>query len=186
MNRDFQRRKILLLLVLGTLLVADSAMTVYSARLASTDTAPERQLAAQAALAKLLGADVRRAREIQQAVPTTQADCGLFENSLPEAGSGYSVISEELQDLSQKSGLQIGSLSFHPKDFTAHGITEVSLEADITGDYKSVVLFLNALQHSKNRYVIDDLSLANERVGSTTQTDVRVNLHIRSYLRAIA
>lgn len=186
MNRDFTRRKIVLLLVLGALLFADSAMAIYSARATSTDMTPQRQLAAQAALVKLLRADVKRAREIQQAVPKTQTDCGLFENSLPEAGSGYSVISEELQDLSQKSGLQISSLSFHPKDFTAHGITEVSLDAAISGDYKSVVRFLNGLQHSKNRYVVDDLSLANERVSMTTQTDVRVNLHIRSYFRAIA
>jgi type IV pilus assembly protein PilO len=186
MNWDFKRRKIVLLLVLCTLLVADSAMTIYSARMTSTDMTPQRQLAAQVALVRLLRADVKRAREIQKAVPKTQADCGLFENSLPPVGTGYSVISEELQDLSQQSGLQISSLSFHPKDFTSHGITEVSLDAAITGDYKSVVRFLNALQHSKNRYVIDDLSLANERVGLATQTDVRVNLHIRSYLRAMA
>jgi type IV pilus assembly protein PilO len=186
MNRNFMSRKVILLLVLGTLLAADSAMTIYSARVTSTDMTPQRQLAAQSALVRLLRADVKRAREIQQAVPKTQADCGLFEGSLPPVGTGYSVISEELQDLSQKSGLQIASLSFHPKDFTAHGITEVSLDAAITGDYKSVVRFLNALQHSKNRYVVDDLSLANERAGLAAQTDVKVNLHIRSYFRAMA
>ena len=173
-----------LLAVLGTLLIADASMTVYSVLMTSTDLTPQRQLAAQSTHVRLLRADVKRALEIKKAVPKTQADCGLFEDSLPPIGSGYSVISEEMQDLSQKSGLQIASLSFHPKDFSSHGMTEVSLDAAITGNYNSVVRFLNALQHSKNRYVIDELSLANERNGLAVQTDVRVNLHIRSYLRA--
>jgi len=185
MNSKFERRKIILLALVGILLVADSAMTFYSAHMRSSDMSPQRQLAAQVALIRLLRADVKRAREIQHAVPKTQADCVLFENLLPPAGTGYSVISEELQDLSQKSGLQIATLSFHPKDLTEHGITEVSLDAAITGDYKSVVRFLNALQRSKNRYVVDDLSLANQVAGSAVQTDVRVNLHIRSYFRAM-
>ena len=186
MIRDFKRKKIILLVVLGTLLAADAAMTIFSVRVASSSMTPQRQLAAQTALVRLLRADVKRARDIKLAVPKTKADCGLFEDSLPPAGTGYSVISEELQDLSQKTGLQVGSLSFHPKDITSHGITEVSLDASISGDYKSVFRFLNGLQHSKNHYVLDDLSLANERTGLGSQTDVRVNLHMRSYFRAVA
>lgn len=186
MKQDFKRRKVILLAVLGMLLAADAAMTIFSVRMASSNMAPQRQLAAQSAVLRLLRADVKRARGIQQAVPKTKADCGLFEDSLPPVGTGYSVISAELQDFSQKAGLQIASLSFHPKDFTANGITEVSLDAAITGDYKSVVRFLNRLQHSKNHYVVDDLTLANERVGLGTRTDVRVNLHMRSYFRAVA
>jgi hypothetical protein len=186
MIRNFKRKKIILLVVLGTLLAADAAMTIFSVRVASSSMTPQHQLATQTALIRLLRADVKRARDIKQAVPKTIADCGLFEDSLPRAGTGYSVISEELQDLSQKSGLQVGSLSFHPKDITSHGITEVTLDASISGDYKSVVRFLNSLQHSKNHYVLDDLSLANEKVGLGAQTAVRVNLHMRSYLRAVA
>jgi hypothetical protein len=186
MKQGFKRVKIFLLIVLGTLLAADSAMTIYSIRVASMDMTPRRQLAAQSARVRLLRADVKRAREIQKAVPKTKADCGLFEDSLPSVGKGYSVISGELQDLSQKAGVQVASLSFHPKDFTAHGITEVSLDASISGDYKSVVRFLNGLQHSKNHYVVDDLTLANEQTGLAARAAVRVNLHMRSYFKAAA
>ena len=186
MKLGFRRKKIILLVVLGALFAGDSAMIIFSARAASAKTTPQKQLATQAAFLRLLRADVKRAREIQQAVPKTKADCGLFEESLPTSGTGYSEISAELQDLSQKAGLQIGSLSFHPKDGSTHGIKEVSLDAAISGDYKSVVRFLNGLQHSKNHYVVDDLSLANERIGAGSQTDVRVNVHLKSYFRAVA
>jgi hypothetical protein len=185
MIRDFTRTKVILLVVLGTLLAVDCAMAIFSYRAASTTCSPQRQLATQAALVKLLRADVKRAKEIEVAFPKTKQDCELFENSLPPAGTGYSVVSEELQDLSQKSGLQITSLSFHPKDVTTHGVKEVALDASIGGDYKSVVRFLNGLQRSKNHYVVDDLTLANDR-GAASAGDVRVNLHMRSYFRAIA
>jgi hypothetical protein len=184
MIRDFTRKKIILLVVLGTLFAADCTMGIFSVRAASTTFSPQRQLATQDALVKLLRADVKRAKDIEVAFPKTKQDCELFENSLPPAGTGYSVISEELQDLSKNAGLQITTLSFHPKDVTTHGVKEVSLDASIGGDYKSVVRFLNELQHSKNHYVVDDLTLANDR-GVAGAQDVRVNLHMRSYFRAI-
>jgi hypothetical protein len=182
MIREFWRLKIILVIVTGGLFLSDSAMAIYSIRASSSIATSRQELTAQSALLRLLRADVKRANEIQRAIPKTKADCELFEDSLPSAGAGYSVISAELQDLSQKAGLQTGSISFHPKEFTAHGITEVSLDASVNGNYKSVVQFVNELQHSKNHYIVDDLTLVNDRGGS----GVKVDLHMRSYLRAIA
>jgi hypothetical protein len=184
--RNFSRVKIVLLILAGTLFAADVALTALAIRAAASKTTPRRELASQIALLRLLRADVKRAREIQLEIPKTKSDCELFENSLPKTGTGYSVISEELQDLSQKSGSQIASITFRPKDTSSHGITEVSLDASINGDYKSVVKFVNSLQESKNHYVVDNLSLANDRGGPGAKSGLRVNLHLRSYLRAIA
>jgi hypothetical protein len=181
---NFTRKKIILLAVLGTLLIADSSLTIFSVRAISSNDTPQQRLAAQTMMIKLLRADVKRAQEIQLAFPKTKADCGVFENSLLSEDSGYSTVSAELQDLSQKSGLKIDALSFHPKDGALHGISEVLLDASITGDYTSVFRFLSGLQHSKNHYVVDDLNLANARTGSGPLTGVRVNLHIKSYFRA--
>jgi Tfp pilus assembly protein PilO len=186
MIRNFGRVKVALLVLAGLFFVADATLTVLTLRAAASKMTPQRQLASQIALLRLLRADVKRAREIQQEIPKTKSDCQLFENSLPTVGTGYSVISAELQDLSQKSGLQISSLSFHPKDVSSHGITEVALDAAINGDYKSVVRFVNGLQQSKNHYVVDNLSLANERGGPGAKASIRVNLHMRSYLKAVA
>ena len=185
MIRDFRKQKMILAIMTFALFAADSTMTILSIQVASSMPL-QRQLAAQVGLLKLLRADVKRAREIQQDIPKTKTDCEFFENSLPLAGAGYSVISEELQDLSLKAGLQIGSLSFHPRDLTSHGITEITMDASISGDYKSVVQFVSKLQRSKNHYVVDDLTLVNNQGGPGAQAGVRVNLHLRSYLRAVA
>ncbi len=186
MRRDFERRKAILLGVLAVLVAGDIAMAAYSIRMASSTVSPQQEIAKQTALLKLLTADVKRARDIQQAMPTTKADCERFENSLPPTGSGYSVISAELEDVGRKAGLQIGSLSFHPKELAGNGITEVVLDASVSGNYKSVVEFLNGLQRSKNHYIVDALSLANDRSAQGGSADVRVDLHLRSYFRAVA
>jgi len=184
--RNFSRVKMILLTLVVVFFAADAALASLAIRAAASKETPQHQLATQITLLRLLRADVKRAREIQQEIPKTKTDCELFENSLPSASTGYSVISAELQDLSQKSGSQISSLSFHPADKASHGITEVSLDASISGDYKSVVQFVNGLQQSKNHYVVDNLSLANERGGPGSKSSLRVNLHLRSYLKAAA
>lgn len=186
MRRDFKQRKAIILGLLAFFVVGDVAMAAYSIRMASSKVSPQHEIATQTALLKLLGADVKRAREIQQAMPTTKADCERFENSLPPAGTGYSVISAELEDVGRKAGLQIASLSFHPRELAGNGITEVTLDASVSGNYKSVVEFLNGLQRSKNHYIVDDLSLANDRGGPSGSADVRVDLHLRSYFKAAA
>jgi type IV pilus assembly protein PilO len=183
--RNFGRVKIILVALVAAFFVGDAALSVITIRAASAKETPQHQLLTQITLLRLLRADVKRAREIQQEIPKTKADCELFENSLPAAGTGYSVISAELQDLSLKSGSQISSMSFHPADKSSHGITEVALDASVSGDYKSVVQFINGLQQSKNHYIVDNLSLVNDR-GPGSKTSLRVNLHLKSYLKAAA
>jgi type IV pilus assembly protein PilO len=172
--------------VLGTLLAADAIMTVYSIRMASSMLSPQQEVNALTIQSKLLQADVNRAREIQQQMPTTKADCERFENSLPAAGSGYSVISADIEQIGHSAGLLIDTLSFHPADLAGRGITEVSLDATVSGNYKNIVHFLNGVQHSQNHYIVDVVSLANERAGQAALSSVRVNLHLRSYFKARA
>ena len=191
MRRDFRQKKYIILkyiilAVLGTLLAADAAMAVYSIRMASSAMSPQQKIAALTIQLKLLRADLKRAREIQKDMPKTKADCELFENSLPAARAGYSVISADLEQIGHNAGLQIETLSFHPTNLAGRGITEVDLDAVVSGDYKSVVRLLNGMQRSQNHYVVDGLSLANERAGQAALASVRVNLHLRSYFRAAA
>ena len=189
MRRDSSQKKYAILKyvilgVLGTLLAADAAMTVYSIRMASSAMSPQQQIAALRIQLKLLNADLKRAREIQQDIPKTNADCELFENSLPPARAGYSVISADLEQIGHNAGLQIETLSFHPTDLAGRGITEVALDAVVSGDYKNVVRLVNGMQRSHNHYIVDGLSLANERSGQAALASVRVNLHLKSYFKA--
>ena len=186
MKRDFKLRKNIILGLLAALLAADTALAVYSVRIASSAVSPQQELAAQAAQLKLLRADVERAREIQKNFPNSKADCVRFENSLPPSSSGYSGISADLEEVSHQAGLQIATLTFHSTEVAGRGMTELSMDASVSGNYQSVVRFLNGLQRSQIHYVVDELKLASERNGTENLGDIRVDLHLRSYFKAAA
>jgi Tfp pilus assembly protein PilO len=184
MKFNFTGQKNAILAVLALLIAADAAMTVYSVSMTSSTRSPQQELAVQTEQRKLLQADVARARSIQKDMPKTKADCDSFQDELPPAGTGYSVVSSELAEIAQKTGLQIESLSFHQKDLAGRGMSEISIDATINGDYKSVVRFLNGLQRSANNYVLENLTLASEPSGQGAAGSVKVALHLTSYFKA--
>jgi len=186
MKRDFKRQKNIIVAALVLLIGADAAMALYSVSMASSMRSPQQELAAQTVQLKLLQADVERARIIKKDTPASKRDCDKFDNSLPPSGTGYSVVSSELAEVSHKVGLQISSLSFRQADLAGRGMAEVSVDATVTGDYKSVVRFLNGLQRSSNNYIVDSLTLASEPAGQVSSGKVRVGLHLKSYFKAPA
>jgi type IV pilus assembly protein PilO len=184
MKLDFKRQKAIIVAGLVLLIGADSAMAIYSVNRASSTRSPQQELAGQTTQLKLLQADVERARTIKKDVPAARRDCDEFESSLPHAGTGYSVVSSELSEFGRKAGLQIGSLSFHQNDLAGRGVAEVTVDAEVTGDYKSVVKFLNGLQRSENYYSVDSLALSGEAGGRTPSGTLRVALHLKAYFKA--
>ena len=183
MERDFKFRRNTILGVLGALLAADAAMGVYSVQMATSTLSPQQELALQRTQLKLLKADVERAVAIQRDIPMIKNDCERFEGSLPPASSGYSVISSELAKLGNEAGLQVSSLGFKAKELGGRGVTEIAVEATVTGDYKSVVRFLNGMQRSKNYYVVESLTLGTDAGGGGAHGPVKVALHLKSYFK---
>ena len=184
MRRDFTLRRNVILAVLGALLVGDAAMAVYSAQMTSSKMSPEQELAVQTTQVKLLKADVERATAIQRDMPKIKADCDRFEGSLPPANSGYSVVSSELAELGREAGLQISALGFRAKELAGRGVTEIAVDATVTGEYKSVVRFLNGMQRSTNYYVVESLALGtDEGSAGGVHGPVKVVLHLKSYFK---
>jgi type IV pilus assembly protein PilO len=184
MKLDFQRRKTIIVAGLVLLIGGDAAMAIYSVSMASFGRLPKQELAGQTTQIKLLQADVERARIIKKDTPAAKRDCDEFENSLPPAGTGYSVVSSELAEIGRKAGLQVSSLGFHQNDLEGRGIAEVTVDAAVTGDYKSVVRFLNGLQRSANYYAVDNLALTGEPAGGAPSGTLRVGLHLKAYFKA--
>jgi type IV pilus assembly protein PilO len=184
MKLNFQRQKTIILAGLALLVGADAAMAIYSVGMASSRRSPQQELAGQTTQLKLLQADVERARIIKKDTPAAKRDCDEFENSLPPASAGYSVVSSEIAEIGRKAGLQIGSLSFRQNDLEGRGIAEVTVDAAVTGDYKSVVRFLNSLQRSANYYAVENLALAGESAGGAPSGTLKVALHLMAYFKA--
>ena len=183
-ERGFQRWMGPLLAVVGAFVVVDGGLLVYSLG-ASARVPQQQELAAESTRISLLRADVARARAIQRDMPKTKADCERFETSLPPARGGYSAITTELGELGRTAGLQIGSLDFHSTPIVARGLTEVAVDAKVTGDYKSVVKFLNGVQRSASYYIIESLSLAPSGPSGPSGA-VSVDVHLLSYFKGAA
>ena len=184
MRRDFKLQKRVIVGSLAVLVLADCGLAAYSWRQASAPRAPQFELDREAQQLKLLRADIDRASAIRHDTPATRADCDKFEKSLLPASTGDSTITEELGVIAGKSGLQISGLNYHHKELPARGLTEVELEATISGEYPGVVRFLNGLQRSNNVYTVDSLALASENQSQGSSSLIRVTLHLRTYFRA--
>ncbi|SRR5260370_11034931 len=183
MPRDFTIRKRTILGGVILLLLADAALAAYSWRLSSAPRAPEQQLALELRQRNLLKADIKRAQDIRDNIPAIQKDCDHFEQSLFAASSGYSSVKSELDGMARKSGIHLEDRSFKRTEIASRGMSEVAIDATISGDYKSVITFLNAVQRSANLYEVDSLTLGTENTHQTSANVLRVTLHLKTYFR---
>jgi Tfp pilus assembly protein PilO len=180
-NFTFRRQAILAGLIL--LVLADVALAAYSWQLASAPQTPRQQFSLVKKQHDLLKADIKRAQDIRDKIPAIQKDCDQFEQSLLPASSGYSSVSSELDTIARKSGVQIEGLSFRQTEIASRGTTEVTIEATVNGDYKSILQFLNGVQRSANLYAVETLTLATENTNQGATGVIKVSLHVKTYFR---
>jgi hypothetical protein len=184
MRRDFTLQRRLILGGLALLVLADCGLGAFSWRQASAPRTPQQELDRQFIQIRLLQGDIDRGKAIQQSMPVTQIDCVKFEKSLLPAGTGYSAVAEELDGIAGKAGLQISGVNFRHKEIPNRGLSEVEVEATISGDYAGVVRFLNGLQRSENVYTVDSLALASDNQSQGASAAIRVTLRLRTFFRA--
>lgn len=183
MQRDFTLQKRVILVMVGLLLAVDAGLAFYSWRLASAPRTPQSEFVAQSMQLKVLKGDIKSAQYIKDHMPATRADCERFEQSLPPESGGYSLITAELDQIAKKSGLQVVSIAVKQKEIQDRGVDEVNLDATVSGDYASVVRFVNGLQRSDGFYIVDSLALASDTQNHAASGSIRVGLHLRTYFR---
>ncbi len=183
MRHDFKLKRRSIVIALATLIVADIALGVYSWNLASARTA-QQSLDFLSLNRDLLKKDIDRAENINRRIPAIQKDCDAFEASLFPETTGYSSVTAELSALAAKSGLQLDSRSFRPKELKGRGLTEVEMETMVTGSYPGVVRFLNGLQRSANVYAVEGLSARSDSQAKGPRGQLRVTIHLKTYFRS--
>lgn len=184
---DFKVQKNLILVGLALVFLLDGALAYHNATAAAREENPDQALKLQALQLGLLKADVERAAKIKSHMPEVQKYFDQFETTLPPVGKGYSVISQEFDDVSKDAHVQLQDLKFRQQDVKGRNVDEVEIQATLSGDYTGIVKFLNRLQRSKNAYIVDSLGLDSETgpgpSGPVPPGSVRVSLHLRSYFR---
>lgn len=185
MARDFTNRRRFIIGSLTLLLIADVGLAAYSWQLGSSGQLNPRTLSRQADQLKLLEADIDRAKTIQKEMPAVLRDTDKFVQMLFPASSGYSSASADLHEMAKSAGVQIQDLDFRQKEDPAFGLnlTRVEIAATVSGDYRSVVRFVNNIQRSPNLYLLDDLHLTGDTQNPAANSVVKVALHLQTYFR---
>lgn len=110
---------------------------------------------------------------------TVQADA-FYANRLPYA---YSQVLSELGVLTKRENVRLGRVqyTYQPQLAGDYGLTEVRMDASVSGDYRPVIAMINSLERDKMFFAITGISLTGQQTGQ-----VNLRLRLVTYLRAAA
>ena len=113
-------------------------------------------------------------RDLPQKLSDSTQGAGYFYDA--RVPSADSAILAELGVLAQKSNVRLGRLQygFAP---ALHDVTEVRMDASVSGDYTPVMRFINSLERDKMFFVINGLTLTGQQGGL-----VNLRLRVTTYL----
>jgi hypothetical protein len=111
-------------------------------------------------------------------VASNQDADAFYADRLPYA---YSEVLSELGRLTQKSSVRLANVQYaqNPVLSGANALTELHMDASVSGDYRPIVEFINGLERDKMFFLVNGINLSGQQTGM-------VNLRIRliTYLRA--
>lgn len=94
----------------------------------------------------------------------------------------YSQVAGELGALAKRQGVKLTRVQYSQApemEGEAGALTEVRMDASLTGDYRSLVLFMNSLERDKEFFLIGAVALTGQQSGT-----VGLRLRLTTFLRA--
>lgn len=114
--------------------------------------------------------------QVQQRVEEARAQIAQFEKDrIPAEASAISI---ELGRLAADAGVKLSSVRYEEVDSDVADLRQFRISASISGDYLQEVKFINAVERSKQFYVIGNVNLGEQQQGS-----VRLQINLDTYLR---
>lgn len=184
--KDFLLKKRLIITALAVLLLADGALAYFNLKMSENSQSPDQVLAVQNRQLNLLKADVLRAAKIREKVPENLVTLNKFEASLPSESNGYSIVSQEIGDIARSTHLTIDGIKFGQKVLANRNLDQINIDITVNGDYNGIVRFLNALQRSKNAYIVETLELESQVATVSAPGTLRISVHLVTYFRTAA
>jgi hypothetical protein len=161
------------LAVLVLILAVKAVLAVHSAGAVDSESYHQQQiryvqLRAQMAHVQDLPLKVDRARD---------DEAHFFETRI---APNYSTIAEELGAAAVKNQVRLSRAQYTP-GAAIDGLTEVRIDAGLSGDYTPMMRFINDLERDKNRvfFIIDGLTFTGQQGGL-----VNLRLRLSTYLQA--
>jgi type IV pilus assembly protein PilO len=157
---------LLLCLYLGVRLVLLSGNT-GAAGDEATVAAQARVAAAELSARPLRGVDTKLQASDAEAVR-------FYQDRLPYA---YSDVLSQLGALSKRNNVRLSRASY-VGSVPDNGVTELRIDASVTGEYRSLAQFINGLERDRSFFLIENLALSGAQNGL-----VNLQLRIGTYIR---
>ena len=138
-------------------------------------------LAAQASQMKAAEIAARPLRGLDQKLAVSENDQAQFyQDRLPTA---YSTVVGQLGDLAKKNNVRLTRVQYTESpglnDSPDYALTQISMDATLSGDYRPLVTFLNGLERNKSFFLISGVTLSGQQTGT-----VNLRMKIITYRRA--
>ena len=164
---------------LSTLVLLIVGMIVWLCiDLTALDTRASAQLTSKAIELRALAGETIPLRGLDKRVIETQRQIEAFyANRIP---ADYSSIAFRIGELGVKSGVRLSNVQYSQGP-AGSDLTEISMEAGISGDYPQIIRFVNELERDQNFFVIRNMVLQGQE-----GAQVSLRLHASTWLRPAA
>jgi Tfp pilus assembly protein PilO len=99
----------------------------------------------------------------------------FYKNRLPDRNS---AIITELRKLAEQNKIRITSEKWEHSESDLPELMEVTINANVEGDYLGIVKFINGLERSKLFFILDGVGLAGEQAGG-----IKLGVKLRTYMK---
>jgi type IV pilus assembly protein PilO len=142
---------------------------------AATDTRSTDALAGKQVELKAMDLQTAPLRGLDKRVDETRTQMhAFFDKRIP---ANYSSISERIGDLEVASGVRLTRVQY-TQGAPGPDLTEISMDAGISGDYAQIMHFINSLERDQTFFVIRTMALAGQQGGQ-----VNLRLRVSTWLR---
>lgn len=163
-----------LLIAINVMLLVRVGVLWHAAGTHDASALAQQRLARKAADA---AAEPLRGVDAKVADSTKEAD-RFYQDRLPAL---QSQVLTELGDLAKKNNVRMARVAYTPAVVlagTPDELTEEKMDASLSGDYRPLVQFINALERDKMFFLIDGVTLTGQQSGT-----VNLRLRLTTYLR---
>jgi len=164
---------VLLFIALNVYLVVRIAISIGIAHSNSGDALEEQRLRLSAATVAALPL-----RGLDNKLSKATADAAMFEKlRMP---TEQSDVIAELGELAHRNNVRLSRVQYAPIA-TPNGLSEYSMDASLTGDYRPLVQFINSVERDKIFFVINGVTLSGQQGGIVT-----LKIRLTTWLRPIS
>jgi len=114
-------------------------------------------------------------RGIDQRVDKSREQMQAFDKKRIPAN--YSLISSRIGDLEVASGVRLSRVQY-TQGKPDSGLTEISMDAGISGDYSSIMRFVNSVERDQTFFIIRAMTLTGQQSGQ-----VNLRMQLSTWLR---